>query len=354
MATSPNINLSASDRKTLESWLRATKTEQRMVLRAKIILLSAENQTNVDIAKQLRISALTVGKWRTRFSQYGINGLIDSPRSGKPNVYDEETEKRVLKMIDEPPPEGFASWNGSLLAKALGDVSPSQVWRILRKNKIQLQRRRSWCISTDPEFSVKAADIVGLYLNPPDNAVVICVDEKPGIQALERSQGWLKLPDGKAITGFSHEYKRHGTINLFAALEVATGLVKTGNYKRKRREEFLDFMDKVVESYSPDMEIHVILDNYSTHKVENDKWMLKHKNVKFHYTPTHASWLNQVEIWFSILWRNALKGANFTSPAQICEAIERFVTVYNPNATPFKWEKVNVHSVSPKRYYMNL
>lgn len=354
MATSPKIELSASERKTLESWIRANKTEQRMVFRAKIILMAAENQTNVDIAGELKTSVITVGKWRTRFVKYRIGGLIDSQRSGKPNIYDAETEKRILKLLDEPPPKGYGSWNGNLLAQDLGNVSASQVWRVLRKNKIQLQRRRSWCISTDPEFAAKAADIVGLYLSPPENAVVICVDEKPGIQALERAQGWLQLPDGKAITGFSHEYKRHGTINLFAALEVATGLIQANHYKRKRREEFLDFMDQVVGTYSPEAEIHVILDNYSTHKVQNDKWIIKHPTVKFHYTPTHASWLNQVEIWFSILWRNALKGVSFTSPNQIREAIEKFIEVYNPNASPFEWKKANVHPVSPKKYYSNL
>jgi len=354
MATSPKIQLSSSEQKTLELWLRATKTEQRLVFRAKIILLAIEGRTNVDIADELKTSVITVGKWRTRFAKHRIDGLIDYQRSGKPNTYDDETEQRILHLLDEAPPEGYASWNGNLLAKALGDVSSSQVWRILRKNKIQLQRRRSWCISTDPEFAAKAADIVGLYLNPPQNGIVLCVDEKPGIQALERSQGWLKLPDGKAITGLSHEYKRHGTTNLFAALEVATGLIKAGNFKRKRREEFLDFMESVVTQYPPDAEIHVILDNYSTHKVQNDKWVTKHKNVSFHYTPTHASWLNQVEIWFGILWRSALKGVSFTSPVQVCEAIERFIKVYNQSAAPFEWKKEKVHAVSPKKYYRNL
>ncbi len=268
--------------------------------------------------------------------------MDDAERPGKPNSYRENTDKRVLSKLDEPPPEGYGRWNGRLLAAALGDVTKHQVWRILRRHNISLERRRSWCISTDPEFARKAADIVGLYLDPPENAVVICVDEKPGIQALERAQGWLKLPNGKALTGFSHGYKRHGTTTLFAALEVTTGQVKAGHYNRRRRVEFLDFMNHIVADY-PDQELHVILDNLNTHKPKNDMWLKKHPLVKFHYTPTSASWLNQIEVWFSILSRSALKGANFTSPQQVREAIDKFIQVYNPQAAPFQWRKRNVY-----------
>ena len=162
-------------------------------------------------------------------------------------------------MLDEAPPKGFARWYGTLLAKALKGVSADHIWRVLRQHRISLERRHSWCISTDPQFAAKAADVVGLYLNPPEHAVVLCVDEKPSIQALERAQGWLRLPNGQAMTGFSHCYKRHGTTTLFAAMEVATGLVKTGHYKRRRRREFLDFMNEVVAQY-PKRKIHVVLD----------------------------------------------------------------------------------------------
>jgi transposase len=224
----------------------------------------------------------------------------------------------------------------------------------LQRHGIHLQRRRSWCISTDPEFVPKAADVVGLYLSPPENAVVICVDEKPHIQALERAQGWLRLPNGKALTGFSHEYKRHGTTTLFAALEVATGQVKAGHYNRRRRIEFLDFMNQVVAAYPPDTELHVVLDNLSTHKPKDDRWLRRHTNVHFHYTPTHASWLNQVEVWFSILWRHALRGASFTSPRQLRQAIDRFIQAYSEVAHPFHWTKALVHSVKPDETYANL
>jgi transposase len=256
--------------------------------------------------------------------------------------------------LDEPPPSGYAAWNGKLLAEALGDVSPYHVWRVLRKHGICLQRRRSWCISTDPEFAVKAAAIVGLYLAPPENAIVLCVDEKPGIQALERAQGWLKLPNGKALTGFSHEYERHGTATLFAALEVATGLVKAGHYTRKRRSEFLDFMNELVAGYPEDAELHVILDNLSTHKPKDDRWLKRHPNVHFHFTPTHASWLNMVEIWFSILWRQALRGASFTSPRQVRQAIDRFIDTYSEHASPFEWTRETVHNIQPRKCYADL
>ena len=240
-----------------------------------------------------------------------------------------------------------------MLAEALPGVSKDQVWRILRRHDICLERRRSWCISTDPEFAPKAADVVGLYLNPPEKAVVIAVDEKPSIQALERAQGYLRLPDGKAVNGFSHCYKRHGTTTLFAALEVTTGLVKTAHYCRRRRREFLDFMNGIVAEHG-DREIHVILDNLNTHKPKDDRWLKRHKNVHFHFTPTYSSWLNQVECWFSILGRQALRGASFTSPAQLRQAIDDFVAVYNQTAAPFEWKKAIVFPSAPQAKYSDL
>ena len=200
------------------------------------------------------------------------------------------------------------------------------MWRVLRRQGISLRRRRSWCISTDPAFAPKAADILGLYLQPPENALVLAVDEKPSIQALERAQGWIRLPNGKALTGFNHCYTRHGTTTLFAALDVASGQVKTGHYSRRRRREFLDFMNEVVAEH-PDCELHVVLDNLNTHKPKTDGWLRRHPRVHFHYTPTYASWLNQVECWFSLLTRQALQGASFTSPRELRQAIDQFVTL---------------------------
>lgn len=333
-----SIVLSDSERQTLESWFRSGKSEQRMVLRSRIVLAASEGLEDRQIALQIGVSRPTVRKWRTRFAAKRLGGLADEVRSGKPARYSKETERRILDMLDTAPPEGYANWTGGLVSEALGDVDDQQVWKVLKKHSISLSRRRSWCVSTDPEFSAKAADNVGIYLNPPENAVVLCVDEKPNIQALERAQGYLRMPDGRTMTGFSHEYKRHGTTNLFTALNVATGMVIAGHYNRKRRIEFLDFMNTVVAQY-PDQVIHVVLDNYSTHKPKNDQWLARHPTVTFHYTPTHASWLNQVEIWFSILWRHALKGASFTSPEQVRTAIDKYIAAYNQNAHPFHWTK---------------
>jgi hypothetical protein len=264
-----------------------------------------------------------------------------------------EVEGRILKLLDQAPPSNYASWSGSLLAQALGDVSARQVWRVLARHRISLQRRHSWCISTDSQFAAKAADLVGIYLSPPDQAVVLGVDEKPSIQAREHAQGYLRLPHGQALKGFSHEYERPGTTTLLAALNVATGQVKAGHYPRRQRRELLDFMNEVVADY-PQQEIHVVLDNLSSHKPKRDRWRSRHPNVHWHYTPTHASWLHQIEIWFSILTRQALRGARFTSPRQVREAIDRFLAAYNAQAAPFEWRKSVVHNVGLKQYYGHL
>jgi transposase len=348
-----SIVLNETDRTTLSAWARARSTEQRVAERARLVLAAAEGQSTKRIAARWRVRRATVSKWRRRFAARGIAGLQDAPRSGLPRRYDATTEQRILQQLDAPPPAGYATWNGRLVAEALGQVSVDAVWRILRRHQIHLQRRRSWCISTDPAFAPKAADIVGLYLAPPENAVVLSVDEKPHIQALERAQGYLRLPSGEALRGFGHEYKRHGTSTLFAALEVATGQVRTGHYHRRRRREFLDFMNDVIAPYAA-RAIHVILDNLNTHKPKHDRWLARHPHVHFHFTPTRASWLNQVECWFSILARAALRGASFTDVGQLRAAIDAFVQVYNPTAAPFEWRKQVVHGSRLHRRYSDL
>jgi len=347
------IRLSEEEVKILQDWSRRGKSEHRLVERARIILLAGEGRTNEQIAKALKTRTARVSKWRQRFGMKRLAGLGDAERSGKPAKYDDHTEKRVLGLLDEAPPKGYSQWNGRLLAEALPDISKDQVWRILRRHDICLERRRSWCISTDPEFGPKAADIVGLYLHPPENALVIAVDEKPSMQALERAQGYLRLPDGKAVNGFSHCYKRHGTTTLFAALEITTGQVKTAHYSHRRRREFLDFMNEIVAEY-PNRKIHVVLDNLNTHKPKQDRWLKRHPNVQLHFTPRYASWLNQVECWFSILARQALRGASFTSPRQLRQAIDDFVSVYNQTAAPFEWKKAVVFASKPKTKYSDL
>src|SRR5579864_6341260 len=293
------VHLSRKDRKVLEARCRAPSTPQSEVKRARIVLLAGAGRSTRSIAKEVGVQPRIVSLWRHRFADFGLKGLQGKPRPGKQPIYTKSTDKRILKLLDKPPPEGFARWSGPLLAAALSDVDVQYVWRFLRSHKIDLEVRKSWCESNDPDFTAKAADVVGLYVAPPEKAIVLCVDEKPSIQALERAQGYLKLPNGRALTGQSHDYKRHGTTTLFAALEVATGKIIAAHSKRRRRIEFLGFMNSLVAAF-PDRELHVILDNLNTHK-KNERWLKKHPKVHFHFIPTRSSWLNQVETWFSIL-----------------------------------------------------
>jgi transposase len=336
------VRLTATDRAVLEARIRAPTTEQRDVFRARIILLAAEGRSTRSIARTLGTMPRTVSQWRGRFARAGMAGLANKVHPGPAPTYGTETGRRILAVLDREPPAGFARWTGSLIAAELGDVHEQYVWRFLRTQKIDLAGGKSWCQSDDPEFVAKAAEVVGLYMAPPQNAIVICVDEKPSIQALERAQGYLKLPNGRALTGHSHDYKRNGTSTLFAAFEVATGKVTAAHKNRRRRVEFLDFMNNIVTDH-PDTAIHVILDNLNTHKPKNDRWLKRHPNVHFHFTPTRASWLNQVEIWFSILEGKSLRGASFTSVTQLREHIDAFVEAYNQSAKPFVWTKAVVH-----------
>jgi transposase len=333
--------LSAADRLVLEARLRAPTSNQRDVLRARIVLLAAEDRSTRSIAKLVDVMPRTVSLWRGRYAREGLAGLADKPRPGPPAKYDDATGRRILAVLEEAPPPGFARWTGPLISAHLGDVHEQQVWRFLRAQRIDLAPRKSWCESKDPDFVAKAADIVGLYMAPPHNALVICVDEKPSIQALERAQGYLKLPNGRALTGQSHDYKRHGTTTLFAAFEVATGKVRTAHQAQRRRVEFLEFMDEIVAAHSG-RTLHVILDNLNTHK-RNEAWLAQHPQVSFHFTPTSASWLNQVEIWFSILQAKSLRGASFISVDQLRTHIDDFINTYNAHSRPFTWTKTTVH-----------
>jgi transposase len=310
-------------------------------MRARIVLLAAEDRSTRSIAKLVGTMPRTVSNWRGRYAREGLPGLADRRRPGPKPKYTAETGRRILAVLERQPPAGFARWTGGLIAAELGDVHEQQVWRFLRDQGIDLDGSKSWCESDDAEFVAKAADIVGLYLAPPDDAIVLCIDEKPSIQALERAQGYLKLPNGRALCGHSHDYRRHGTTTLFAALDLATGKVAAAHEKRRRRVEFLAFMDDIVALH-PDKQIHAVLDNLNTHK-KNEAWLEAHPNVHFHFTPTKASWLNQVEIWFSILASRSLRGASFTSVPQLRQHIDDFITAYNAMAIPFAWTKPVVH-----------
>jgi transposase len=327
------IILSFEERAELEALARSTRTEHRLRQRARIVLLASAGMATRAIGRAVGCTTGTASKWRVRYAERRLAGLDETGNRGAEPKYTAATDKRILALLDAAPPQGYARWTGPLLSAALGDVDVQYVWRFLRAHKIDLAGRKSWCESNDPEFVAKAADVVGLYMAPPENALVICVDEKPSIQALERAQGYLKLPNGRALSGHSHDYKRNGTSTLFAAFDVATGKVTAAHKKRRRRVEFLDFMNDIVAAH-PDTLIHVVLDNLKTHKPKNDRWLARHPNVRFHFTPTRASWLNQVEIWFSILEGLSLHGASFTSVKQLRQHIDNFIEAYNENAKP--------------------
>jgi transposase len=348
----PIPQCSEKDRLLIEEWAKSRTMESRVVERAKIIQRCLRGKPVKKIAQELKVRPNTVIDWRRRFEAKGVEGLRDLPRSGKPPKYTGEFRNKVLATLEQPPPLGQSVWDGPAVAKHL-DASVHAVWRVLRKEGICLSRQRSWCVSTDPEFAAKAADIIGLYLNPPENALVVSVDEKPSIQALERSTGYVETDSGKIVRGFKSTYRRHGILNLFAALEVATGAIHTQATKLKRRVEFLEFMDKVMAEVPADREVHVILDNYCIHK-RNNAWLAAHPNVFFHFTPTSASWLNQVEIWFGIMTRKALRGASFKSTEELAKAIHNFVTAYGPNARPFVWRKREVKGSQLRNTIANL
>lgn len=349
----PTLECSAEDKASLIALSKSRTEEARTVERAKIILARLEGRQIQQVARELMITVPTVTKWCKRFSLWGLRGLRDDLRSGKPVTYDAAFRNRVLAILELPPPLGMSHWDGPAVAERL-ESSVHAVWRVLRREGIYLQRVRSWCVSTDKEFAPKAAEVVGLYLNPPLNALVLSVDEKPSIQAIERSSGYVETDSGAVVRGLKSTYKRHGTLNLFAALEVGTGQVKYEFTEFKKRADFQSFLDGVIADQPPDKEIHVILDNYSTHK-RNDDWLAKFEGrVQFHFTPTSASWLNQIEIVFSLLQRKTIKGASFKSKDELRNAIEAFIRKHNERAKPFRWRKREVKGSQLRNTIINL
>jgi len=295
----------------LEEILKSRTQKVGLHLRAHIVLQCIDGRKVADIAKANMVSSTTVMRWKNRYLEFGIEGLTDRERSGRPATYAQEFKETILTKLEEQPPAGYAQWDGPLLAAETG-YSTHAIWRLLRSQRICLARKRSWCVSTDLEFAAKAADVVGLYLAPPENALVICVDEKPNIQALERRCGYAVSSNDKLIQGLESTYKRNGTLNLFAALDVATGQIrgKTTESAKKTKKGFLEFMDELLSDLPSASQYHVIMDNHSIHK-RHERWLESHPNVFFHYTPTSASWLNMVEIWFGILALNPYAGQAF-------------------------------------------
>lgn len=347
------LNCSEEVLAQLTAWSRSRREEARLVERSRILLACLEGKEIQQVARELGASIATVRKWRGRFAAQGLEGLRDQPRSGKPPVYDAAFRDRVLALLEQPPPAGLSHWDGRTVAQQLG-ASVHAVWRLLRREGIYLERLRTWCVSTDPEFAPKAAEVVGLYLNPPLHALVLSVDEKPSIQAIQRPSGYVETDSGAIVRAMKSTYKRNGTLNLFAALEVASGQVHAKTSERKKREDFQQFLDEVIAELPSDKDIHVILDNYSTHK-RNDDWLAKYQGrVQFHFTPTSASWLNQVEIWFGILTRKTLRGASFANKDQLRSAIEAFVGITNQHPKPFRWRKREVKGSQLRNTIINL
>jgi len=351
MRIAPKIEVKPKDLIVLKKRSKSRTEPKQAVERAKIILACMSDKLVQDIADDLGTYPNKIIVWRKRYILNGLRGLEDKPRSGKP-IINKGLQNDVLKTISSPAPVGYGRWDAPLVAKKL-NCSKDKVWRILKKEGISLQRQRSWCISTDKEFAPKAADIIGLYLNPPVNALVISVDEKPSIQALERKTGYVETKDGKIMRAYKSTYKRNGTLNLFGAINIASGNITGKITKTKKREDFLAFMDDIVKEAKKDQEIHVIVDNYCTHK-KCDEWLKKNPKVEFHYTPTSASWLNQIEIWFGIFTRKSLSGASFKSTEELGEHIEKYIADYNETCKPFKWRKREVKGSQLRNNIENL
>jgi transposase len=330
------LTISAEDRTTLTTWTRSSTATAGQAERARIVLAVAGGAGTSETARLIGVTRPTVIKWRNRFMAHGIAGLDDEPRSGRPKIVDDAA---VIAATLDPPPArlGVTHWSTRLLARQLG-IGDATVARAWRRYHVQPWRRGTFKFSTDPELEAKVRDVVGLYLEPPAKAVVLCVDEKSQIQALDRTAPILPLRPGLPERA-THDYKRNGTTTLFAALEVATGRVTDRCYERHGKAEFLDFLKRVARAY-PRQELHVVLDNYHTHKhADIERWLARNTRVTLHFTPTSGSWLNLVEVFFGIITRQAIRRGSHASVRQLVAAIRTFIDGWNERCHPFTWTK---------------
>jgi putative transposase len=320
----------------LESMTRSRSISQTLAQRARIVLLSADGLPNYAVADGVGVSPATVGKWRRRFRQQGLQGLYDELRPGKPRSISDEKIATLLRRTLNSPPKDATHWTCRSLAARTG-LSKSTVQRVWHAFGIQPHRQKHFKLSNDPFFVEKVRDIVGLYLNPPDHALVLCVDEKSQIQALERSQPMLPLGLGY-VEGVTHDYIRHGTTTLFAALDIMTGKVLAQCKPRHRHQEFLQFLQHIDAHVPRDLDVHLVIDNYATHKhIKVKRWLAARPRYHVHFTPTYASWLNQVEIWFNLITQRAIRRGSFRRVRQLIDNIQDFTQRYNRKATPFVW-----------------
>ena len=332
----PHIELTVAERQSLERIISSPSAEQREVIRARIVMLAAEGRRNQEIQQRLGISKPVVVKWRGRFAARRLEGLLDEPGRGRKRTYDAEIRHRIAATAcSEPPASVGTHWSVRTLSRYLG-VGVSVVHRVLSAESIKPHRFRYWKSSTDPEFEPKMLAVIGLYLNPPDNAVVLSVDEKTSIQALDRTQPRLPMKPHQ-IERLSHEYKRNGTASLLAALEVHSGQVRGQPIRRNTSETFIRFLRHLLQVY-PDKELYVVLDNGSSHRSKKTlAWAAKKKRLHLKFTPTHASWLNQIEIWFGILTRKVVRRGIFKSKQELVNKLLDFIETYNKEARPFQW-----------------
>jgi putative transposase len=330
------VVLSIEQREQLQSWVRTDTLPNALAQRARIILACGDGLSDMAVKQRLGVARATVRKWRERFVEYGLDGLYDEPRPGRPRSIGDEQIAALLQTVVQTKPENATHWSCRALAQETG-LSKSTVQRVNHLFGLKPHLQRGFQLSTDPLFVDKVRDIIGLYLNPPDKALVLCVDEKSQCQALERTQPILPLGLGY-LEGFTHDYVRHGTTTLFAALDVANGTVITECKPRHRHQEFLEFLRHIEAQVPADLDIHLVIDNYAPHKHEKVRlWLGQRPRFHVHYTPTYSSWLNQVEIWFHLITQQAIRRGSFKSTKQLIAKIEQFVAAYNPQAKPFAW-----------------
>ncbi len=338
MAQRTVIVLSGEQREVLERWARRPKTAQALAFRCRVVLAAAEGRSSLEIADEFGCNASTVGKWRVRFAERGLDGLHDEPRPGKPRtIRDEQVERVIVKTLEEQPANA-THWSTRSMAAATG-MSQSAVSRIWRAFGLKPHLAESFKLSPDPQFIDKVRDIVGLYLNPPEAAVVLCVDEKSQIQALDRSAPVLPLMPGVPERR-THDYVRYGTTNLYAALDVSSGLVISEMTPRHRAEEFRRFLNLIDATVPADLDVHVVLDNSSTHKTPSiQRWLVRHPRFTLHFTPTYSSWLNLVERWFAELTTKWIKRGSHRSVRDLTASIRTWITNWNDEPKPFVWHK---------------
>lgn len=335
--TSPVVSLAHADRERLEHWVAAYGTPQQVALRCRIVLAAAIGCTNLEIGMELGADVKTVALWRGRFAQAGPEGLweVAAGRGRKP-TYSRDKIKAIVRATLMTKPKGMTQWSCRQMAQAQG-VSKSTVSNIWRSHNLKPHRVKSFKLSRDARFLEKLTDVVGLYLNPPDQALVLCVDEKTQIQALDRTQPGLPMKKGRLGT-MTHDYKRNGTTCLFAALEILQGKVIGQCYVRHRHQEFLKFLRRLDAEFSGDVALHLVMDNYGTHKHPNvQAWLKRHRRFVCHFVPTSSSWLNLVERWFGELTSKRIRRGSFASVADLHKAIEEFLLAWNQNPKPFVW-----------------